>query len=111
MADLHPFWISWYGLRSASGPWPWEYHGPWWVSGYRCSDEAPTICAAVMARDEDHARYIIQACHDDPSVAEDIEWRFVERMADDWQPETNDNARFRRAAWMQWPWPTEKSNA
>lgn len=93
---MKPFWISWYGSGA------FEYHGPWWVSGYR--DETAMFCAAVMATDDEHAKSLIREAHDDKA---DQEWRFATPRAPDWSPFCD---RFQRADWMRWPWPTEKSS-
>lgn len=92
--DGRRFWVSWYATHGA-----FEYHGPWWISGQRMADDAATVCAAVIAADEQAAREIIAAAHDkqvDPSM---IEWRFVEIKPADWSPF---GERFPRADWMQW---------
>lgn len=88
------FWISWYE-PDGSG---FELHAPWWISGFRCNDDANTICAAVIARDEDAAKGVICDAHDDPDGH--IEWRFCTEKGDDWEPFCE---RFPRADWMQWP--------
>lgn len=103
MSELRPFWISWYAVRT-----DFELHSPWWTSGWRigCDDEpdVPTICAAVMARDEEHARSLILAAYDEPRP-DDLEWRFCSEKPAGWAPWVNPNgtSRFQRAAWMQWP--------
>ena len=86
------WWVSWYSNGA------FEYHGPWWVSGQRLSDNAHTICAAVRADTEDAARKVITDAHDDPTTT--LEWRFVEERPDDWNPFSD---RFPRADWVQWP--------
>jgi len=107
VVDRKPFWVSWYGLTNLAGPWPWEYHGPWWVSGLAPDDDGeytiPTICAAVMAVDEEAAKRVILDCHDTPP--DDLRWRFVEEQKPDWNPLQNDSGRFPAAHWMKWPWP------
>jgi hypothetical protein len=80
------------------------YEGPWWVSGVRMSDDAESICAAVMARDEAHARAIIDEAHDEPRRP--IEWRFVHEREADWTPFGD---RFARREWMRWPYPEARS--
>jgi hypothetical protein len=102
-----PFWISWYGLTNPEGAWPWEYHGPWWITGESpdCNGYCtiPTICAAVMADDESDAKDVILRCHDDPP--KELPWRFVEEKPSDWDPKANTSGRFPPDDWMQWPWP------
>lgn len=85
------YWVSWYGTGVG-----FELNSPWWVSGERLSDDAPTICAAVVAEDEDGARAVVETAHDEPVTPE---WRFVEERPDNWTPFNN---RFRRADWMVW---------
>ena len=101
MADLRPFWVSWWhdveGERSG-----FELHCPWWVSGSRDDDDAQSIVAAVMALDEDDAKARIVAAHDHTDVT--LEWRFVNPRDPGWEPFCN---RFPRAEWMRWPYPTE----
>lgn len=84
------WWVSWYG----SGPF--EYHGPWWVTGSGAG--GTTFCAAVIAADEDAAREVIVSAHDDPPVS--LAWRFVKPRAGGWSPFSD---RFERAEWMRWP--------
>jgi hypothetical protein len=64
--------------------------------------EEKTICAAVMARDEEHARAVIVAAHDE---AVDLEWRFCSEKPAGWAPWVNPygTSRFQRADWMVWP--------
>lgn len=94
---MRNFWISWIGPDHG-----FELHWPWWVSGYRLGNDedgdTPTICAAVQAKDEDGAKEIILACHDERPKA--IEWRFCSEREDGWSPF---NSRFPRAKWMRWP--------
>jgi len=95
---LRPYWVSWYATKQTGS---WELHAPWWRTGWRQSDDGPddcTICAAVMAADEDGAKAIIRHAHDNPNV--ELEWRFVEERDREWQPFSD---RFPRAAWMRWP--------
>lgn len=92
------WWVSWYDTRYGK----WEYHGPWWVSGERCDDGAKTICAAVRAPTEEAAKRIIMDSHDAPKPG-NLEWRFIEEQASDWNPY---NDRFRKAGWMKWSLPT-----
>lgn len=89
------YWLSWYHEGELG---TFELHRPWWVSGYRGSDDAATICAAVVATSEYHARNIIDRSYDSPPGQ--LEFRFVEEQAPGWWPFCD---RFRRAAWMRWP--------
>ena len=91
---MNPCWLSWWHAGA------FELHSPWWESGWRIladgdSDQA-SICAAVMAENEDDAKRRVVEAHDDKSV--DIEWRFVKERAESWEPFCE---RFPRAGWMQ----------
>lgn len=88
------WWVSWYGTKV-----PFEYHGPWWVSGI-CGDvdATPTIVAAVVADTEDGARAVVERAHES-RVA--LVWRFVLPRAYHWQPYCD---RFPRGSWMHWPY-------
>ena len=86
------FWLSW--LYNG----PFEYTGPWWVSGALFHSQIPTICAAVIAESEDKAKEKIFQSHDDPNVY--LEWRFCTEKPDDWAPFSE---RFPKATWMVWP--------
>jgi hypothetical protein len=84
----------------SADPSKWEYHGPWWVSGVRDAEDGQqeSICAAVVADNDDHARRIIEAAHD-PGHAP-VEWRFITENEPTWSPFSD---RFPRRAWMRWP--------
>lgn len=86
------WWISWYSVKPLS---TFELHSPWWVSGYRCSDDAETVCAAIYAADEDQARAIIRAAYDDDPG--ELEFRFVEELT-----QSPFSGRFPKATWMAW---------
>lgn len=93
------FWVSVWILEGALPSF--EYHGPWWVSGYDMAGRA-SICAAVCATDEADAIERLKGCID----AGDLQWaapeeRFCSPQADDWSPYSD---RFPQAAWMQWPY-------
>jgi len=90
-----PFWVSWYQHPGYS---PFELNAPWWVSGMRMEDGAETICAAVMATDEEAAREAVLASFD--HRPEGVVWRFTTEQAEGWSPFCD---RFERAAWMPWP--------
>ena len=81
-----------------------EYHGPWWISGYAPDAEGDytvhIICAAVVAASEDAARRVIVAAFDDGHTL--AEWSFSSSRDADWEPFSD---RFSRASWMRWPWP------
>lgn len=89
------FWVSWFAADS-----PFTLESPWWISGARLfgdGREQATVCAAVEADDEDDARWVIERAHD---KRVSLEWRFVERKADNWSPYSE---RFPAAGWMVWP--------
>lgn len=106
-ADEEPRW-EWLAGEPATGRWwvswyehtvPFEYHGPWWVTGQELGGgQRRTIVAAVLAADEDAARGVIVAAHDEPPT--EVSWRFVEERPADWAPFSD---RFPRGTWMQWP--------
>lgn len=96
---MKPFWISWYTTFNMGG---WELHSPWWISGTRFTDDDDrpdqTICAAVMAKNEDDAMRQIRAAYD--KQVRNVEWRFCEEKPEGWAPFSD---RFPRAKWMKWP--------
>lgn len=92
---LKRFWISWYEPHIEK----FEYHGPWWISGQLFDGSLDTVCAAVIAKDEESARQKMLNCYDDKRVPA-FNWRFCEERPDDWEPF---NGRFPRADWMKWP--------
>lgn len=85
------FWMSWYGGENEP-----DLQTPWWITGWRTSDMAPTICAAVIAEDESAARALVAAA----SAGVQLEWRFCDPKPETWSPFCD---RMRRAPWMQWP--------
>lgn len=97
------FWVSFWSADLSK----FEYHGPWWVSGYRgdeCGEQS--VCAAVVAKDEEHAKHIIEAAHDEGHAP--AEGRFVDAREDAWSPFCD---RFTKAKWMKWPWPARSDDA
>ncbi len=86
------WWVSWHHDASHG---PFEYHGPWWVSGYD-ADGRDIICAAVVAADADAAQEVIRQAYDTPPGA--LDWRFADELT---VPLFSD--RFQRANWMHWP--------
>lgn len=99
---LKRFWLSW----TAKDEGPFTLWSPWWISGAALYTdgkdilERPTICAAVIAPDEDAAKGVIRAAHDKPPL--DLEWRFCNERPQDWSPFCD---RFPRGDWMKWPSP------
>lgn len=93
------YWVSWYSTAEMG---EWELHSPWWKSGVRGSDHAATICAAIRAISPEEVRRKVAAAYDVriENPLTDIEWRFINQRADDWEPFTD---RFPRADWMKWP--------
>lgn len=87
------FWLSWYG-----GDVEFELDTPWWTSGWRCDDNAPTIVAAVIAPDAEAAKALVVAAHRAPV---ELEWRFCDEQPAGWHP--FGNTRFPRLPWMRWP--------
>lgn len=91
---MKSYWVSWYHTENLGG---FELNTPWWRSGYRGSDDAPTICAAIRADHEEGARDRVLTSYD--VRPDDVEWRFVEERPDDWTPFSG---RFPKAGWMDW---------
>lgn len=90
------FWVSWYH-EEPFGELKLEF--PWWTTGWRCSDYADTICAAVIAPTQEGAEEIIyKACEFRPEV---IEFRFVDSKPDDWIP-FNERFRSGKEKWRKW---------
>lgn len=49
---MNRYWCRFYVVESELQHF--EYHGPWWVSGWALSDPpAAVVCAAVLAASED----------------------------------------------------------
>lgn len=99
------YWVSW-EADPAHGEFEW--HGPWWITGYIHDDHA-TVCAAVRGESEEHAMRAIVMAHD--SQPHDIVWRFCNEQSEDWNPLHNDTGRFPVAAWMRWPMDHEQNHA
>ena len=78
-----------------------EYHGPWWISGYT-SEDSPIIVAAVMANSEKEAYETLRLAFDEDKRPAKLKERFCEKH--DGSPFSD---RFPQAGWMQWPWPIE----
>jgi len=80
---LKKFWMSWYqpteDWRPLKVPLPDGCH--FWCSGYRCSDDAATLCAMWVAESEDRAKAQIQEFWPEAD-----EWRFVNEVESDWLP-------------------------
>lgn len=96
MSELVLWWVSWVQPKELHSSF--EYHGPWWISGEDDEGHAYTICAAVMAKDEEAAkRVILDAFDAEPG---ELTWRFAKER--DGSPFSD---RFPRADWMRWPWP------
>lgn len=94
---MNRYWISW-EYKENTGEF--ELHRPWWVSGY--GDDYATICAAVIAENEDKAKELIYDCYDiAPAI---IKFRFCLEEPSTWSPFTD---RFPMAEWMDdesiWP--------
>lgn len=98
MTELKAFWVSWYAPIELHKTF--EYHGPCWISGETGDGDAYTVCAAVMAKDEDDAQRIIASAFDQPPG--DLDWRFHEERDAEWSPFSG---RFPKADWMLWPFP------
>ncbi len=98
--EMKRYWVRFYSRTMGA----FEYHGPWWVSGSTLGganddEDVDIVCCAVMARDEDHAKAIIDASFDEGFFGVD-EWSFCDARPAGWEPFAD---RFQRAKWMQWP--------
>lgn len=91
------FWISW--EHTVGGP-VFELDSPWWISGYGFDGDMETICAAVLAENEEAAKRLVLDSYDESPG--EVEWRFCNERPDDWTPFCD---RFRQAKWMKWPTP------
>lgn len=93
------WWVSWWHDNARYGAF--ELHSPWWTSGY--GDGRVSICAAIIAEDEDAVLEIVYDAYDlRPS---NIEFRFIDERPDDWAPWRipKGTSRFQKAEWMVWP--------
>jgi len=88
------FWLSWYQLPEMGA---FTLYWPWWVSG-SFSGGGTTICAAVMAKDEEEAKSVVWNAFDTPP--EGLAWRFCNEREPGWSPFGD---RFPKADWMEWP--------
>jgi hypothetical protein len=90
------FWVFWW---HPPGGGEIELHYPWWVSGNRGGDGAPSICAAIIAEGEDEVKAkVLQAYIIPPENP--LDFRFVVERGSNWAPFGD---RFPRAEWMVWP--------
>lgn len=89
------FWLSWYqptdDYRPLTDP-PHPQVLGWWCSGFRCDDEAATLCACVEAETDEEAKVYVRI-----SWPEATEWRFCEEKAGSFVP----GDRFPLSAWMK----------
>jgi hypothetical protein len=89
------YWISWYETAEDHRPLTYPPNVSilgWWCSGYRCSDDAATICALVEAKDSRSAHNAI--VKDWPG---DKDWRFTDEVDSGWIP----SDRFPVEEWMK----------
>ena len=100
-AKTKNYWVSWYDTRFGE----WEYHGPWWITGYG-EDEQKIICLAIQAETHLDAELAVYNAHDEQVG---LEFRFAEEMPDDWNPLDNEGGRFPPADWMVWPMTNEEN--
>ena len=100
---MKPYWVSvWLPSRLLKS---FEYHGPWWISGERDTEGEPdaSICAWVMATDEDAAFETLRLAVDEGSRPDEPMPRFAEQK--EMPDRSNPSGRFEFADWMRWPWP------
>lgn len=88
------WWVSWYWCHDDGS---FEIYSPWWFTGSDMYGR-DTVCAALLAPNEDAAREQIFAAYDERP--DDLEFRFVDVRPDDWSPFCD---RFQRGPWMRWP--------
>lgn len=93
------YWVSWYTTEKMG---LFDLYSPWWYTGHRVSDGAPTVCAAVKAQSEEEAKLVVLKSYDKTPL--EIEWRFCNERPADWSPF---NARFPRGKWMEWEEPND----
>lgn len=115
---MKPFWISWRHYYDHYSEF--EIHTPWWTTG--SGDGFDTICAAVMADNEDAARKQILESYDEPpenpksleiwimpdeggckllpTPFEGLVWRFCNEKPEGWSPYGD---RFQEPSWAKWP--------
>jgi hypothetical protein len=89
------FWVRWSSIYPLD---TFEYHGPWWVTGWDSGD-LPVVCAAVCAESAAHAQRVIASSYD---IDHEVEFSFTELKPDDWKPFSS---RFQKQDWMKWPMP------
>ncbi len=88
-------WLSWYAVPdTVTENGDFELYYPWWISGYRCSDGAAVICAAIPLDRSAAIEAVFDSYDERPGR---IEWRFNDEA--DGSPFCD---RFPRAAWMKW---------
>ena len=84
MIEMKRFWIFWYqpteDYRPLKWPLPKTILG-WWCSGQRCSDEASTLIAWVVAPSDYAAEKLIKKYWPEAK-----EWRFCDEVEKDWKP-------------------------
>lgn len=89
---LKKYWISWYHEQCFS---PFEIDTAFWSTGWRVSDYAETICAAIYATSQTNAYdTIIKSYDEKPDI---IDFRFCEKKPRNWTPY---DERFYQASWM-----------
>ena len=94
---MNNYWVSfWVHEKDLSA---FEYHGPWWESGWDLQDRR-SFCAAVLASSEEEAKKVINNSFDNGHSLD--EWRFVNYRPEEWSPF---NDRFQKVDWMKWPYP------
>lgn len=104
--DTRFYWCSFYADNAPLTAF--EYHGPWWISGYAAGAnheyDQPIIVAAVAAESEVAAMEVLRLAFDAERPAS-LTQRFCEPKG--WAEPYSE--RFPKADWMQWPWPAPKT--
>lgn len=96
---MNIYWISWYQLTEDHRPLrfpPGKHILGWWCTGYRGSDNAATLVAAVAAQSKEQAEWMIDFDWAAPVGGKQIEWRFCEEL-----DELKTSSRFPLNDWME----------
>jgi len=100
VSDLEEHWVSIVIPKNIVNVF--EYHGPWWITGYDAAD-ARIVCAGVMATDEEAAYETLMRAFDTGTNVSGVVRRFSELKTI--PDRSNPSGRFEWSDWMNWPWP------
>lgn len=93
MSNLNEYWCRWTSTMSVES---FEYHGPWWISGYS-SYGNPTICAAICAESEEEALKAFCSSYDKAPLG------LLDFSCDPLKMSDPFTSRFPKRDWMIWP--------